>query len=251
MTRTQQKEVVKFAPNVPVEVALKFALPGKIISTHTGERVLYTLADGRVMFLDLGVAKKVEDLGVNVREKFFVCRPEAGKKDAEWNVWREPETEQKAEVKVPPVALAPQPESSPEEETPLEQKLRESIELVKQGKLGELGNGTFAVPAGASAGTPAPVQSDAANGHQNGNNGNGSTNGKSGNGNGAPKHPEPSEPPVWAQSLLEQANALVDVYAAALSSASTKHGNQVKPEDVRSLLVTVFIQRSKVGSYGA
>jgi hypothetical protein len=56
---------------------------------------------------------------------------------------------------------------------------------------------------------------------------------------------------VWAQSLLEQANALVDVYAAALNSASTKHGNQVKPEDVRSLLVTVFIQRSKVGTYGA
>ena len=90
------------------------------------------------------------------------------------------------------------------------------------------------------------MQSDAADGHQTFNNGNGRTNGK--NGNGAPKHPEPSEPPVWAQSLLEQANALVDVYAAALSSASTKHGNQVKPEDVRSLLVTVFIQRSKVGS---
>jgi hypothetical protein len=247
MTTTKKKDVVQFVPNVPVEVALKYALPGKIISTHTGERVLYTLADGRVMFLDLGVAKKVEDLGVNVRENFFLCRPEAGKKDAEWNVWRATETP-KIEVKV-----APQPEAPPEE-TPLEQKLRESIELAKQGKLGELGNGMFAVQAGASAGTPAPVQSDAVNGHHSTNNGNGSTNGtngSNGNGNGARKHPEPSEPPVWAQSLLEQANALVDVYAAALNSASTKHGNQVKPEDVRSLLVTVFIQRSKVGSYGA
>ena len=188
---------------------------------------------------------------MNVREKFFVCRPESGQKDSEWNVWRAPEPEKKAEVKVAPV---PQPEPQAEEESPLEKKLRESIELVKQGKLGELGNGTFVVPAGASAGTPAPVQSDAANGHQI-NNGHGNTNGKSGNGNGngngAPKHPEPAEPPVWAQSLLEQANALVDVYAAALSSASTKHGNQVKPEDVRSLLVTVFIQRSKAAPYGA
>ena len=56
---------------------------------------------------------------------------------------------------------------------------------------------------------------------------------------------------MWAESLLGQTDALVDVYAAALSNASTKHGNQVKPEDVRSLLVTVFIQRSKVVAYGA
>jgi hypothetical protein len=66
------------------------------------------------------------------------------------------------------------------------------------------------------------------------------------NGNGVVKQPEP---PAWAQSLLGQTNALVDVYAAALSTASTKHGNQVKPEDVRTLLVTVFIQRSKGGPY--
>ncbi len=256
MTPTQQREVVKFVPEVPVEVALKFALPGKIISTKAGERVLYTLADNRVMFLDLGVAKQVEELQVNVRERFFVCRPPAGKKEAAWNVWLSTDTE-KAHADA---NLKAQQELKAEEETPLEQKLRESIELVKQkGKWGEVGNGTFVVPAGASASTPAPVQSDASNGHQRTNNGNGSTNGTNGtngkngngNGNGAPKHPESSEPPVWAQSLLEQANALVDVYAAALSSASMKHGNQVKPEDVRSLLVTVFIQRSKVGSYGA
>jgi hypothetical protein len=117
---------------------------------------------------------------------------------------------------------------------------------VNEGKLGELANGTFAVPAGASAGTPAPVESGASNGHQNTNNGHRSTNGK--NGNGAPTQPESSG--TRRQSLLEQANALVDVYAAALSSASTKHGNQVKPQDVRSLLVTVFIQRSKAGSCG-
>jgi len=100
----------------------------------------------------------------------------------------------------------------------------------------------FAVQAGASASTPAPVQSDAANGHHASNNGNGNTNGT--NGNGAPKHPEPSAQPVWAQSLLGQTNALVDVYAAALSTASSKHGNQVKPEDVRTLLVTARIQRA-------
>jgi hypothetical protein len=78
----------------------------------------------------------------------------------------------------------------------------------------------------------------------NGNNGNG----KNG-GNGATKHADPET--AWTQYLLGQTDALVDVYAAALSNASSKHGNQVKPEDVRSLLVTVFIQRSRAVSYGA
>ena len=242
MTPNHKREVVKFTPNMPVEVALKFALPGKVVSTQTGERVMFTLADDRVMFLDLDVARKIDDLGVNVRERFFVCRPSDGKKNAEWNVWLSPETEKaRSEMNPPP--------DSPKDETPLERQLRESIELVKQGKLGDLGNGSFAVPNGASARTPAPVQSGASNGHQATNNGHDNTDDKSEN--SEPKHPESSGPPVRAQALLEQANSLVDVYAAALSSASTKHGNQVKPEDVRSLLVTVFIQRSKVGTYGA
>src|ERR1017187_4063596 len=124
MTPIQQREVVKFTPNEPVEVALKFAMPGKVVSTRNGERVLYTLADERVMFLDLGVARKIDDLGVNVREKFFVCRPAGGKTDAEWTVWRSPEPE-KAHAAVES-APAPQPESPSEEETPLERTLRES-----------------------------------------------------------------------------------------------------------------------------
>src|ERR1035438_5512727 len=138
MTPTQQREVVKFTTNVPIEVALKCALPGKVISTKGGERVLYTLADDRVMFLDLNVARQIEDLGVNVREKFFVCKPSAGKKDAVWKVWRSPDEE-----KAPAEATPKQPA---EAETSLEQKLRESIELVTKVKWGEVGNGTFVVP---------------------------------------------------------------------------------------------------------
>ena len=51
MTPIQQREVVKFAPNQPVEVALKYAMPGKVVSTRNGERVLFTLADERVKVL--------------------------------------------------------------------------------------------------------------------------------------------------------------------------------------------------------
>jgi hypothetical protein len=246
MTATKKRDVVKFAPNVPVEVALKFALPGKIISTQNGERVMYTLADDRVMFLDLPVAKKVEDLGVNVREKFLICRPSDARKNDGWSVRLSPEAEKPRAETVAPIPAEP---PATEEETALEKQLRESIELVRQGKLGELGNGSFAVPAGASVTAPAPVQADAKNGHQPSNNGNGTTSGKNGKNGNRTTHPDPET--AWTQYLLGQTDALVDVYAAALSNASTKHGNHVKPEDVRSLLVTVFIQRSKVGTYGA
>ena len=46
---SEKREVVRFTPNVPVEVALKFAGQGTIISTRLGERVMYTLNDDRVM----------------------------------------------------------------------------------------------------------------------------------------------------------------------------------------------------------
>jgi hypothetical protein len=252
MTSAKKREVLQFAPDVPVEVALKYALHGRIVSTQTGERVLYTLTDDRVMFHDLDVAKKIEELGVNVRERFFHCRPSDGKENAQWRVWVSPDTQQaRAELEGRQTTEAPRASQLPAEETPLERHLREST---KPAAWGEAGVENFAVFSGtrASAGTPAPVHTDAQKGHPASNNSNGTANGTSGtnaNGKGPAKHPELQ--PTWAESLLGQANALVDVYAAALNSASTKYGNQVKPEDVRSLLVTLFIQHSRVASYGA
>jgi hypothetical protein len=243
---TALRKSVEFNANVPMEVALQFP-HGKTISTRNGERMMFTLADNRVMFLDLAVAQKIEELGVNVRETFFICKYSAGGrgKKAEWNVWLSPETE-KARAAAEAGRKAEAEAPKPEEESQLELQLRQSIELARQGKLGEVGNGTFIVSAGASAGTPAPGAADASNGHHTNHNGNGSTHGSDGN---ALKS-KPTAQTAWVQSLLTHANQLVDVYAAALSNASTKHGNQVKPEDVRSLLVTVFIQRSRGGSHG-
>jgi hypothetical protein len=260
MAPKKNREVVKFVPNVPVEVALKYPIPGKIVSTPSGERMMYTLVDGRVMFLDLPVAKKVDELGVNVQETFFVSRPPTSQpKTTPWGVWLSPETEKaRANAAAPqPAEETPNPAEVAPEETLLERQLKASIELVKQGKLGELGNGMFAVDAGTSAATPAPEGSNDLKGHHRSNNGNGTTNGvngKNGNGDANGNGPVPLlvHPfTAWAEALLCQTDALIDVYAAALHNASTKHGNQVKPEDVRSLLVTVFIQRSKGVPYAA
>ena len=63
--------------------------------------------------------------------------------------------------------------------------------------------------------------------------------------------PASAAAPAWTERLTSQANALVDVYAACLAHAGQKHGNAVKPEDVRALLTTAFIALTKGGSYGA
>jgi len=53
--------------------------------------------------------------------------------------------------------------------------------------------------------------------------------------------------PAWTEMLLLQTNALTDVYAEALRHAG-KHGNHIRPADVRALLTTVFINLSQKGA---
>jgi hypothetical protein len=47
--------------------------------------------------------------------------------------------------------------------------------------------------------------------------------------------------PQSTQRLIRITNALADAYAASLAYARQKHGEAVKPEDVRTFLVTAFI----------
>jgi len=58
----------------------------------------------------------------------------------------------------------------------------------------------------------------------------------------------PVEQPAWARALANQTRQLIDVYADALAYAGEKHGNAVKPEDVRAMMTTLFINLSKNGS---
>src|SRR5215831_7103385 len=53
--------------------------------------------------------------------------------------------------------------------------------------------------------------------------------------------------PASTEMLLLQTNALTDVYAEALRHAG-KHGNHIRPADVRALLTTVFINLSQKGA---
>ena len=67
----------------------------------------------------------------------------------------------------------------------------------------------------------------------------------------APAPGRPVEMVGWQQTLLNQTQALTDVYAAALAYASERHGNAVKPEDIRNMMTTAFIGLQKGGQRNA
>jgi len=76
-TNRTPREVVDFPANVPVTVALRYP-HGKTIRNQYGERIMFSLVDGRVMFLDPEVGGQIEKLGINVRENFTVTRKSDG-----------------------------------------------------------------------------------------------------------------------------------------------------------------------------
>jgi len=52
----------------------------------------------------------------------------------------------------------------------------------------------------------------------------------------------------WQSALLAQTTALTDVFAAALAHASEQHGNAIKSDDIRSLMLSAFINMAKGGA---
>ena len=172
------REVVDFPPNTPVTVALKYG-QGKTVSSQYGERMMYSLVDGRVMFLDLATASQIEQLAINVRESFTITRHPADQNGASvtWEVAR--------------VA-------------------------------GEQPNGTFVVPA-ADTPTPKPpasaVTSDG----------------------GAPRKQSGS-------TLVDKANSLVDSFAQVLERSLNLYQGRIKPDEVKALLISAYIQRRQLSS---
>lgn len=204
---------IKFQTNTPVEMALKFT-EGKLCDSQFGDpQYMFTTVDDRVFFVAEKVAQKIHGLRLQPREPLEITKAEVdygnGRKGIEWQVAK--------------VGFAP----------------------------GEQPDGTFAVPAGnqpgAGAVTPTPAATASIKTQPLNNNGNGSKSGMNSQGSNGHGVEDPSFHLGWAPSLMDQTNVLVDVYAASLQYASQKYGNQVKPEDVRALLTTAFINVSKQG----
>lgn len=195
----QQREMVDFEPNVPVQVAIKYSEP-KIVSGRWGDRCMYSLVDGRVMFVEKDVAASINMMDISVRELFWICKRWNGdkKQKVHWDIWLDPVSEKAR-------AAAERPA--------IEAELRRSIADANQKRYAEQLRPKPAPTA------PAPTAIASASAVHQG----------------------------WAQFLISQANALTDAYAACLSHARQQHGEAVKAEDVRTFVVTAFINQSKNG----
>jgi hypothetical protein len=222
-------EVIKFDFNVPVECALRFTEPRVFPSNFEGgdDRHMYSTTDGRVMYVTPLTSARINALHLEKGECFWICKRKNGRL-TEFTVSRERMASAPAQAPAAPRTPAPfkskLPErvywnpgeisSEPEPSPTLEEQLRASIDMVNRRKQGEQGDGTLAVMA-----PPAP----------------------------RPAAAERMAPAVaeFSSRLVLEVNALVDCYAVALKAASEKHGNSVKPDDVRSLLVTAYINASK------
>ena len=68
-------EKVQFQTNVAIEVALKYN-DGKEVTGQYGDQVLYTLTDGRVMYVPPIVKKKIDELGIGRGELFTITKAE-------------------------------------------------------------------------------------------------------------------------------------------------------------------------------
>jgi hypothetical protein len=188
------------------------------------------------------VARKIESLELRVAEPFLICKRWNGQKSqpVRWDVWRAAEGEQVRAAEEMTV------------ETPLEAELKASIAYVNSQKK-QSGDGTLTVaapPVDAGTANVAGAKTEPPR-------------------CSSPKTERPGNGKIlasgkisekedtirqrlqiqkgWAEFLLFQTDALIDVFAAALGHAGEKHGNAVKPEDVRALMTTAFINLSQKG----
>lgn len=114
--------IVRFEMNVPMEVALQSS-EGVSVAGRYGTRKMFTLTDGRVMYVPPTVAGKIEAAGIAPSECFQLCKASVKtgqRRSVEWMLERSPEKDR------PPAAEC----ETNDTETPLEQDLRRSVEMV-------------------------------------------------------------------------------------------------------------------------
>src|SRR5262245_24409354 len=130
-TTTTTPSTVEFQPNVTEVIRLRFPEGKPVQSRFGGDRVMFTLSDGRRMFLDADVAIKIDQLGVEVDEPFTITKQFMGRRANRdrWN-WA-----------VERLAADPAPAAT--EDTELERQLRASIAAEQQKKAA---GATAAVP---------------------------------------------------------------------------------------------------------
>ena len=205
---------VSFQSNVPEKVALAYP-DGVLKDGMYGPRVRYTLTDGRLMWLDPEVAARINTMGISPFQEFWIVKrkPVGRGQKTRWDIYLED-----------PTPLAG--------ESPLECDLRLSLhDIARQRAIPKEQSAPPQLPNSVSA--PRPAYTPRSPGVQE-----------------VALSVMTKKQPAWAQTLVGQTNQLVDAYAECILHAA-QHGLTVKPEDVRTLLVTAFINLSQRGRTSA
>jgi hypothetical protein len=210
--------ILRFQPNVPTQVALQSS-QGVVVEGRYGNRMMFSLVDGRVMYVPPIVATKIEAEGIAAGERFELCKAQIKNghgRSVEWALRRLDPEEQLVEVA---------PDAPPESQ--LEHDLRVSAEMANANKAHhELPDPPNPPPA-----TATPMT------NENGN----------GNGNGAV--------PVAAQNEQSQPRPVTKLEHAlktAISAAhnAEKYGSELgyvvrfDADAIKSMAITVLINMS-------
>jgi hypothetical protein len=120
--------ILRFQTNVPNEVSLE-SPQGVVVQGRYGDRMMFNLTDGQVMYVPPIVANKIEAEGIGPGEPFELCKSQVKtgqRRSIEWSV-RRLDPEQAAQKK---------PEMIESPETQLESDLRASV-AIANGKNGK------------------------------------------------------------------------------------------------------------------
>lgn len=208
-------EMVRLKPNVPQQLALAETDP-QLDERDWGDFYIYHLTDGRFLSVNSEVAASINILDLDPGEPFCICKRWSGKRREKsyWDVWRAGEPER----------------SRAKGESELESKLRQSIDLAKQrGPVTPMPPKPPTNPP-----DPSPLPPAARSNVR------------------TLKQPDSRQMKLpWEESLQTESRILTDTFASTLAYSSAKHGNAVKPEDVRSLVITAYISKRGRGGFNA
>ncbi len=210
--------ILRFQPNVPTQVTLQSS-QGIVVEGRYGNRMMFSLVDGRVMYVPPIVATKIEAEGIAAGERFELCKAQIKNghgRSVEWALRRLDPEEQLAEIAT----------DAPAPETQLEHDLRVSAEMANAKKANH-----------EIAESPSPAPAPVTLMNENGN----------GNGNGAVPVASQNEQPQ-PRSLTKLEHALKTAISAAHNAE--KYGSELgyvvrsDADAIKSMAITVLINMS-------
>ncbi len=206
-------EYLRFSTNIPEEVALRFPEGKQVQSKIEGgaDQMMYSLADGRVMYVPLHVGERIRELQIGPNQRFSLVKAEVktgNRRGIEWQVKR-----------VDPAAEAPAPQPA----APTAPKA--------------------AKPEGAAAqpGTPAGVQSQPST------SGNGTAPPVNGNGTARANAAVPLKATFATAAEEFMITAIEAARRAEEYAASHNCSVRFTSEDIQGLASTLFIQAAREG----